>query len=179
MNIKSSRRLVSSSSTTWCDVLLQIQLHKMLLKTFKPKKIQSLVQIANHDTILHNSLLPIKVQHLTSKDNPITEWDGCVSNPKAYYYYLLWTFGGSVNKKIVLWSIFVSLVTSCNTEYFAKCESASLVGAFYRGRYYSIWATCIVIFWLFHKNHSGPFIHITWYHLNCLKTSKGAPFRGF
>ena len=50
---------------------------------------------------------------------------------------------------------------------------------YHNGRYYSIRATCIVKFWFFHKNHSGPFIHITWYHLNCLKTSKGAPFRGF
>ena len=47
------------------------------------------------------------------------------------------------------------------------------------GRYYSIRATCIVKFRFFHKNHSGPFIHITWYHLNCQKTSKGASFRGF
>ena len=47
------------------------------------------------------------------------------------------------------------------------------------GRYHSIRATCIVKFWFFGKNHSGPFIHITWYHLNCQKTSKGALFRGF
>ena len=35
----------------------------------------------------------------------------------------------------------------------------------------------------FSINPSGPFIHtfihITWYQLNCPKTSKGAPFRGF
>ena len=47
------------------------------------------------------------------------------------------------------------------------------------GRYHSIRATCIMNFLFFRKNHSGPFIHITWYHLNCQKTSKGAPFRGF
>ena len=50
---------------------------------------------------------------------------------------------------------------------------------YYYGRTYSSWATCIVKFCFFGKNLSGPFIHITWYHSNCLKTSKGAPSRGF
>ena len=31
----------------------------------------------------------------------------------------------------------------------------------------------------FGKNPSEPFIHVTLYHSNCLKTSKGAPSRGF
>ena len=47
------------------------------------------------------------------------------------------------------------------------------------GRYFSIRATWVVKFWFFGKNPWGPFIHITWYHLICPKTSKGAPFRGF
>ena len=47
------------------------------------------------------------------------------------------------------------------------------------GQYHSTWTTCIVKFCFFGKNPSGPFIHITWYHSNCLKTSKGAPSRGF
>ena len=47
------------------------------------------------------------------------------------------------------------------------------------GRYHSTWTTCIVKFSFFGKNPSGLFIHITWYHSNCLKTSKGAPSKGF
>ena len=47
------------------------------------------------------------------------------------------------------------------------------------GRYHSIWATCVVKFRFFGKNPSGPFIHITWYYLNCQKMFKGALFRGF
>ena len=42
-----------------------------------------------------------------------------------------------------------------------------------KGRNYSSWATCIVKFCFFGKNLLGPFIHITWYQLKCLKTSKG------
>ena len=47
----------------------------------------------------------------------------------------------------------------------------------YIGRYYSIRATCIVKFWFFHKNHSGPFIH----HLVPFKLPKNVqrgPFQG-
>ena len=53
------------------------------------------------------------------------------------------------------------------------------VGRLSHGRNYTSWATFIVKFCFFGKNLSGPFIHITWYHSNCLKTSKGAPSRGF
>ena len=41
-----------------------------------------------------------------------------------------------------------------------------------RGRYHSIRATCVVKFWFFCKNHSGPFVHITWYHLIAKKRPK-------
>ena len=49
----------------------------------------------------------------------------------------------------------------------------------YSGRNHSTWTACIVKFSFFGKNPSGLFIHITWYHSNCLKSSKGAPSRGF
>ena len=41
-----------------------------------------------------------------------------------------------------------------------------------KGRYHSIRATCVVKFWFFRKNHSGPFVHITWYHLIAKKRPK-------
>ena len=53
------------------------------------------------------------------------------------------------------------------------------VRTIYFGRNYSSWATCVMKFCFFDKNLSGPFIHITWYHSKCPKTSKGAPSRGF
>merc|ERR1712155_213698 len=39
---------------------------------------------------------------------------------------------------------------------------------------HSTWTACIMKFCFFGKNPSGPFIHITWYHLNCQKHQRGA-----
>ena len=70
---------------------------------------------------------------------------------------------------------------------FLLCELAQLLTSRFElsvtrlssGRNHSTWTACVVKFSFFGKNPSGLFIHITWYHSNCLKSSKGAPSRGF
>ena len=67
----------------------------------------------------------------------------------------------------------------CDCHCMSKIININLWNLSISGRYHSIRATCVVKFWFFGKNPSGPFIHITWYHLNCPKTSKGASSRAF
>ena len=74
--------------------------------------------------------------------------------------------------RVINKNLTICISVFCNNNDFASSSKN-------KGRYYSIRATCIMKFCFFCKNHSGPFIHITWYHLNCQKTSKGAPSRGF
>ena len=81
-------------------------------------------------------------------------------------HWILNNFSGKV-----FWKIKIESTSKlCSTNLSIKC--LIIIYKAYLGRYHSIRATCVVKFWFFRKNHSGPFVHITWYHLIAKKRPK-------